>query len=40
MNRNLELEKRIKERNDYDILNKINSYGGMAMDSISVNEKN
>lgn len=39
MNRNLELENRIKERNNYDNLHKINSYGGMGMDCASVNEK-
>jgi hypothetical protein len=39
MNRNLELENRIKERKTYDRLQKINSYGGMGMDGISVNEK-
>ena len=39
MNRNLELENRIKERNNFDRLHKINSYGGMGMDGISLNEK-
>lgn len=40
MNRNLELENRIKERENFDRLHKINSYGGMGMDGISENEKN
>lgn len=38
-NRNIELENRIKERQLSDKLKNINSYGGMGMDSISVNEK-
>jgi hypothetical protein len=39
MDRNLELENRIRERQNYDKLHKINSYGGMGMDGISVNEQ-
>lgn len=40
MNRNIEIENRIKARAEFDKLHKINSYGGMGMDGISVNEKN
>lgn len=39
MNRNLELENRIKEIKNFDRLHNINSYGGMGMDGIYVNEK-
>jgi len=35
MIRNLEIEKRIEERKNKDRQLKINSYGGMGMDSIS-----
>ena len=38
MDRDLELENRIKERYNYDRLHKINSYGGMGMDGISTNK--
>jgi hypothetical protein len=40
MDRNIELENRIKQRNHYDRLHKINSYSGMGMVCASVNEKN
>ena len=39
MDRNLELENRIKERHNYDILHRINSYSGMNMDCLSTNKK-
>ena len=38
MNRNFELEKRIKIRKDYDHKHGINSYGGMGMDGITIEE--
>ncbi len=40
MHKNIELENRIKDRNNYDKLHNINSYGGMAMDCATVNERN
>lgn len=39
MKRNFELEKRIKIRKDYDHKHGINSYGGMGMDGITIEEK-
>ena len=38
--RNLDIEKRIKERKDNDYKLGINSYGGMGLDGISGNYKN
>ena len=39
MNRNIEIEQRIKNRQANDLLYGINSYGGMGMDCCSPAEK-
>lgn len=39
MNRNIEIEQRIKKRQQNDLLDGINSYGGMGMDCCSPAEK-